>query len=242
MADERIMPLADKADDHAPYFALVLVPGRGQAAMSGRLAVVGLGPGGAELVTPAAAGGARRAPATSSATAPYLDRVPARAGQRRHASDNREELDARAAALALAAEGRRSPSSRAAIPACSPWRRRCARRSRRASRRGAASRSRSCPASRRCSPLPPASARRSAHDFCAISLSDNLKPWEVVERGSRPPPRAGFVIALYNPASQGAALAARRCAAPAAARHRAGSTPVIFGSRGRPAGRAHSRS
>ena len=45
MADAKMMPLADKPDDDAPYFAIVLVPGWEQTAVSGHLAVVGLGPG-----------------------------------------------------------------------------------------------------------------------------------------------------------------------------------------------------
>jgi precorrin-3B C17-methyltransferase len=40
------------------------------------------------------------------------------------------------------------------------------------------------------------------HDFCAISMSDNLKPWEVVARRLTAAASAGFVIALYNPSSR----------------------------------------
>jgi precorrin-3B C17-methyltransferase len=40
------------------------------------------------------------------------------------------------------------------------------------------------------------------HDFCAISLSDNLKPWAIVERRLRAACEGDFVIALYNPASK----------------------------------------
>src|SRR5262249_45586562 len=40
------------------------------------------------------------------------------------------------------------------------------------------------------------------HDFCALSLSDNLKPWEVVEQRLDAAARAGFVIAMYNPVSR----------------------------------------
>ena len=40
------------------------------------------------------------------------------------------------------------------------------------------------------------------HDFCALSLSDNLKPWEVIEQRLEAAARAGFVIALYNPVSR----------------------------------------
>jgi precorrin-3B C17-methyltransferase len=40
------------------------------------------------------------------------------------------------------------------------------------------------------------------HDFCAISLSDNLKPWEAIARRLRAAADGDFVIALYNPASR----------------------------------------
>ncbi len=40
------------------------------------------------------------------------------------------------------------------------------------------------------------------HDFCAISLSDNLKSWATIERRLRLAAEADFVIALYNPASK----------------------------------------
>ena len=39
------------------------------------------------------------------------------------------------------------------------------------------------------------------HDFCAINLSDNLKPWDLVERRLRLAAQADFIIALYNPLS-----------------------------------------
>ena len=65
------------------------------------------------------------------------------------------------------------------------------------------------------------------HDFCAISLSDNLKPWELVLKRLRAAAEAGFVIALYNAASKarpwqlGAALELLRDILPP-------TTPVIF--------------
>ena len=131
MTDAVVMRLADKPDDCAPYFAIVLVPGWEAAAVSGQLAVVGLGPGDARWLTPEAAGRARRrrralrlrplsrprsgARTARPATPPTIARS-ARAPRPRSATPRR---------------ARRSRSSRAAIPACSPWRRRCARRSRR---------------------------------------------------------------------------------------------------------------
>jgi precorrin-3B C17-methyltransferase len=66
------------------------------------------------------------------------------------------------------------------------------------------------------------------HDFCALSLSDNLKSWEVIERRLDAAAHGGFVIALYNPVSRarptqlGVAFDRLRRQLP-------GSTPVIFG-------------
>ncbi|MGC1430533.1 MAG: precorrin-3B C(17)-methyltransferase, partial [Albidovulum sp.] len=40
------------------------------------------------------------------------------------------------------------------------------------------------------------------HDFCAINLSDNLKPWELVEHRLRLAAQAGFAMAFYNPRSK----------------------------------------
>ena len=41
------------------------------------------------------------------------------------------------------------------------------------------------------------------HDFCTISLSDRLTPWAVIERRLRAAAEGDFVVALYNPRSQG---------------------------------------
>jgi precorrin-3B C17-methyltransferase len=66
------------------------------------------------------------------------------------------------------------------------------------------------------------------HDFCALSLSDNLKPWELVERRLDAAASAGFVIALYNPVSRarpwqfGQAIERLRRNLPA-------TTPIVFG-------------
>jgi len=66
------------------------------------------------------------------------------------------------------------------------------------------------------------------HDFCALSLSDNLKPWDLVERRLDAAASAGFVIALYNPVSRarpwqfGNAMERLR-------RHLPETTPVVFG-------------
>ncbi|MGB6620835.1 MAG: SAM-dependent methyltransferase, partial [Xanthobacteraceae bacterium] len=74
--------------------------------MSGRLAVVGLGPGDLRYVTPEAEATLGDAEALYG-YGPYLDRVPVRPGQSRHPSDNREEGVRAATALGHAAQGAR---------------------------------------------------------------------------------------------------------------------------------------
>jgi cobalt-precorrin 5A hydrolase/precorrin-3B C17-methyltransferase len=41
------------------------------------------------------------------------------------------------------------------------------------------------------------------HDFCTVSLSDRLTPWEVIERRLQAAAAGDFVVALYNPRSKG---------------------------------------
>jgi precorrin-3B C17-methyltransferase len=169
--------------------------------MSGWLAIAGLGPGAAELVTPEVT--ATLAQATDLiGYAPYVSRVPERAGLIRHGSDNREELDRACLALRLAAEGKRvvivssgDPGVFAmaaavfeALDGGDPaWRDLDIRVLPGISAMFAA-------AARIGAPL--------GHDFCAINLSDNLKPWELIERRLRLAAQADFVIALYNPLSK----------------------------------------
>jgi precorrin-3B C17-methyltransferase len=65
------------------------------------------------------------------------------------------------------------------------------------------------------------------HDFCVISLSANLKPWDVVLKRLEAAAAADFVIVLYNPASKARPWQLGE-AFRLIARHRAPSTPVIF--------------
>lgn len=169
---------------------------------AGWLTVVGMGPGEAHLVTPAVSH------VLSEATdlvgyGPYLDRVPpGPPAQMRHPSDNRVELDRAKDALELAALGRRvavvsggDPGVFAmaaavfeAIDTGKPeWR----------------------ALDIRVEPGVTAMLAAAAHagaplggDFCAISLSDNLKSWTTIERRLAAAAKADFVIALYNPASK----------------------------------------
>jgi len=194
--------------------------------MTGRLAIVGLGPGAAELITP------RASETLAAATdlvgyAPYLARVPERPGQRRHPSNNREELARACQALDLAAEGK----SVAVVSSGDPGVFAMASAVFEAIEEGRPTwRDIEVTVVPGVTAMLAAAARIGAplgHDFCVISLSDNLKPWGVVLKRLEAAASDDFIIVLYNPASKarpwqlGEALSL-------VARHRAGTTPVIF--------------
>jgi precorrin-3B C17-methyltransferase len=216
--------------------------------VSGRLAVIGIGPGDARWLTPEAEHALAAADALYG-YGPYLDRVPARPGQARHASGNREEGARAAAALRHAAAPASAGGAAGGAQMGAP--------------RGAP---RGCNVALVCGGDPGVFAMAAAvcaeieagpqawrrldvtivpgitamlavaaragaplgHDFCALSLSDNLKPWDVIERRLHAAAAAGFAIALYNPVSR-----ARPWQLGAAfdrlARHLPASCPVVFG-------------
>jgi precorrin-3B C17-methyltransferase len=168
---------------------------------SGWLAVVGLGPGTPDWMTPEAQ--ATLAQATDLVGyEPYVERVPERLGLARHASDNRVEVERAAHALALATEGRRV----AVVSGGDPGIFAMAAAVFEALETGAPVwRSLDIRVQPGISAMQAAAARLGAplgHDFCAISLSDNLKPWDIVARRIRAAAEGDFVTAFYNPASR----------------------------------------
>jgi precorrin-3B C17-methyltransferase len=195
--------------------------------VSGHLAVVGLGPGDPRYLT-AEAGEALAAAQAVYGYRPYLDRVPLRANQARHASDNRHERARAAAALAHAAQGARV----AVVSGGDPGVFAMAAAVCEAIEAGPESwRALDVTIVPGITAMLAVAARIGAplgHDFCALSLSDNLKPWPLIERRLAAAASAGFVIALYNPLSRarpwqfGAAMALLR-------RHLPPSTPIVFG-------------
>ncbi|WP_421994580.1 precorrin-3B C(17)-methyltransferase [Reyranella sp.] len=169
--------------------------------MTGSLVVIGTGPGRAELMTPATAAAIARA-TDLVGYGPYLARVPSQPGQCRHASDNRVELDRARHALSLAAAGRQVVVVSGGDPGVFAM----AAAVFEAVEDGE-------PAWQdldiRVEPGVTAMLAAAAEvgaplggDFCAISLSDNLKAWSTVERRLAAAAEADFVIALYNPASR----------------------------------------
>jgi precorrin-3B C17-methyltransferase len=169
--------------------------------VNGSLVIVGTGPGKPELMTPATE--AALAEATDLVGyGPYLDRLPAMPGQCRHASDNRVELDRARHALTLAAAGRKV----AVVSGGDPGVFAMAAAVFEAVETGDPTwRSLDIRVEPGVTAMLAAAAEVGAPlggDFCALSLSDNLKSWATIERRLRAAAEADFVIALYNPASK----------------------------------------
>jgi cobalt-precorrin 5A hydrolase/precorrin-3B C17-methyltransferase len=203
----------------------------------GHLSVVGLGPGAAEHMTPAV----RRALDEAEDLCGYATYVamaePLRPEQRRHCSDNREELQRARQAFELAASGRRVVVISSGDPGVFAM----------AAAVLEALEAPTAPAAWRSVELqilPGVSAALATaakagaplgHDFCMISLSDNLKPWAVIENRLQRAAAADLAMALYNPISKarpwqlGQALASIR-------QRRSADTVVVLGRDiGRPA-------
>ncbi|MDO5704183.1 MAG: precorrin-3B C(17)-methyltransferase [Paracoccus sp. (in: a-proteobacteria)] len=169
--------------------------------MNGWVAIAGLGPGDDRLVTPQVSDALARATDVIGYI-PYVARIAPRDGLTLHPSDNRVELDRAGHALRLAQAGARvvvvssgDPGVFAmasavfeAIESGPPeWRNLDVRVLPGITAMLAA-------AARAGAPL--------GHDFCAINLSDNLKPWELIERRLRLAAQADFAMAFYNPRSK----------------------------------------
>jgi precorrin-3B C17-methyltransferase len=195
--------------------------------VSGHLAVIGLGPGDPRLLTAEADAALRTAEALYGYGG-YLDRVAERPHQSRHPSDNHEEGARAAAALARAAEGARVALVSGGDPGVFAMAAAVCEAIEAGPARWRALDVAIVPG---VTAMLAVAARVGAplgHDFCALSLSDNLKPWELIERRLDAAAGAGFVIAIYNPVSRarpwqlGAAFDRLR-------RHLAPSTAVVFG-------------
>ncbi len=207
---ERVAPLAEVDPATVPYFSLALLPSeltgpgnppdRGdEPPHAGEVVVVGLGPGQRSWTTPDAADALARADDLVG-YGPYLDRVPVNPRQTRHPSDNRVEAERAAAALRLARSGRRVAVVSSGDPGVFAMA--AAVLEVAAGPEFAGVEVRVLPgvtaaqavASRVGAPL--------GHDFAVLSLSDVLKPWDVVVDRLRHASAADLVLALYNPRSK----------------------------------------
>ncbi len=167
----------------------------------GSVSIIGLGPGDARYITPAAQE-ALDASTDLVGYIPYVARVPERPGLKRHASDNRVELDRSRHALQLAASGAKV----AVVSGGDPGVFAMAAAVFEALEHGPAH-WRSIPVTVEpgITAMLAAAAKAGAPlggDFCAMSLSDNLKPWALVAKRLGAALEADFAIALYNPISK----------------------------------------
>lgn len=169
--------------------------------MTGRVTVVGLGPGSEGMITPQVTA-ALAAASDLVGYIPYLARLPERPGQTRHASDNRAELDRAALALRLAAEGRRV----ALVSSGDPGVFAMASALFEALETGPETWQRLdvevLPGITAMLAAAAAAGAPLGHDFCAINLSDNLKPFDLVLKRIRLALEADFAMAFYNPRSK----------------------------------------
>ncbi|HTK64400.1 MAG TPA: precorrin-2 C(20)-methyltransferase [Pseudonocardia sp.] len=255
--EERQGPLADVDPDTVPYFSLALLPSAiagatmareaaatGQAvtggvaatpvpaaaawsgdAPAGEVIVVGLGPAGRPWLTPEVQ------EALACATdlvgyAPYLDRVPANARQRRHASDNKVESERAAFALDMAREGRRVVVVSSGDPGVFAMASAVLEVSVEPRWKDVPVRvlpgltAAQAVASRVGAPL--------GHDYAVLSLSDRLKPWDVIAARLSAAASADLVMAIYNPASRSRTWQVS-AARDLVLEHRAPGTPVVIG-------------
>jgi precorrin-2 C20-methyltransferase / precorrin-3B C17-methyltransferase len=206
MSQERIAKLNDVDPASVPYFSLILVPDLRQSRFgntvkdAGQITVVGLGPGSDEWITPEAQ------QALAEATdlvgyQRYLDRVPIRSGQRRFGSDNKVEAERARHALSLAEAGRRVCVVSSGDPGIFAM----ATAVLEAVDQGPEIwRSLDIRVVPGVSAMQAVAARLGAplgHDFCVLSLSDRLKPWEVIVKRLHAVASADFALAIYNPIS-----------------------------------------
>ncbi len=166
--------------------------------MTGWVAVAGLGPGSDDLVTPEVRAALDQATDVVGYI-PYVARVVPRPGLVLHPSDNRVELDRARHALDMAAAGKRVVVVSSGDPGVFAM----------ASALFEALEGRAETPDIRILPgitaMLAAAARLGAplgHDFCAINLSDNLKPWALIEKRLRLAAEADFAMAFYNPRSK----------------------------------------
>ncbi|OHT77955.1 ATP-binding protein [Mycobacteroides chelonae] len=223
---QRVLSAADVDPSSVPYFSLVLVPGAqplGDTAQDGMVTVVGLGPGHHDWTTTEV----RHELALATdliGYGPYLDRIPARDGQVRHASDNRDEPARAELSFKLAAGGRRV----AVVSSGDPGVFAMAAAVMEEARAWPDVTVRVLPAMTAAQAVASRVGAPLGHDYAVISLSDRLKPWQVIESRLRAAAAADLVLAVYNPASKSRTwqVASMR---DVLLEHRDPATPVVLG-------------
>lgn len=195
----------------------------------GRLAVIGLGPGAAELMVPAVKAELARATDVLGYETYVRMAGPFRDDQVLHCTDNREEMQRARHAFELAAQGRSVIVVSSGDPGVFAM----------AAAVLEALHESSDPAWHQVDLeiLPGVSASLATaaqagaplgHDFCVMSLSDNLKPWSIIEKRLDLAAEADLALAFYNPISRARPWQLGR-ALEIVAQHRTPETPVVLG-------------
>lgn len=210
MEGERILPVADVDPAEVPYFAVIVLPSRmdrrppdalsenGPVASVGSVTVVGTGPAGEPWLTPEARGVLAAADDLVGYTT-YVKRVPVRPWQVRHESDNKVESERATFALDLARSGRHVAVVSSGDPGVFAMATAVLEVASEAAYLDVPVRvvpgmtAAHAAAARAGAPL--------GHDYATLSLSDRLKPWDVIATRLRHAVEADLVVALYNPAS-----------------------------------------
>jgi len=234
-AEQRVIPLSEVDPDTVPYFSVAILPSKKAAGTAaahtatpeshgvGEVAVVGLGPAGRPWLTPEAQETLAWADDLVG-YGPYLDRVPPNPRQRRHASGNTVEAERAALALSLAREGRRV----AVVSSGDPGVFAMASAVLEVAEQWTDVPVRVVPGLTAAQAVASKAGAPLGHDFCVLSLSDRLKPWDVIKDRLSAAAAADFVIAIYNPASK-----SRRTQLESAKElllsHRSPDTPVVVG-------------
>ena len=195
----------------------------------GRLAVIGLGPGAAELMVPAVKAELARADDVLGYETYVRMAGPFRADQVLHCTDNREEMQRARHAFELAAQGR----SVVVVSSGDPGVFAMAAAVLEALHESTNPQWHSVDLEM----LPGVSASLATaaqagaplgHDFCVMSLSDNLKPWSIIEKRLDLASEADLALAFYNPISRSRPWQLGR-ALEIVAQHRTAHTPVVLG-------------
>ena len=195
----------------------------------GRLAVIGLGPGAAELMVPAVKAELARCTDVLGYETYVRMAGPFRDDQVQHCTDNREEMQRARHAFELAAQGRSVVVVSSGDPGVFAM----------AAAVIEALHESHDPAWHQVDLeiLPGVSASLATaaqagaplgHDFCVMSLSDNLKPWSIIEKRLDLASQADLALAFYNPISRSRPWQLGR-ALEIVALHRTPETPVVLG-------------
>ena len=195
----------------------------------GRLAVIGLGPGAADLMVPAVKAELARANDVLGYETYVRMAGPFRADQVLHCTDNREEMQRARHAFELAAQGRSVVVVSSGDPGVFAM----------AAAVLEALHESTDPSwhTVELQMLPGVSASLATaaqagaplgHDFCVLSLSDNLKPWAIIEKRLDLACQADLALAFYNPISRSRPWQLGR-ALEIVREHRVAATPVVLG-------------